>query len=277
MLKKLTALALIVLTITTATAAFAGTIHPGGFMNPTGPIADKVNNIYNIMFWITAVIFFGVQAVLIYSIYKFRRKKNPNPAKFTHNTPLEIVWMTIPAIICVVIAWLSFDGMRFIRSMPEKGIDVEVIAYQFGWDFDYPDMQISAPDIDMEMAKKNEKWLKELTQFNESFTVKELIVPVNTNIRLHVTSKDVIHAFYVPELVVKIDAMPGRINYQWFNIPEEGVYIGQCAELCGSAHGYMYFAVRAVSEEDYALWVNKQRREEGLEPLTPLQLAEFKQ
>tara|TARA_Y100000296_G_scaffold23473_1_gene27789 strand:+ start:4260 stop:5090 length:831 start_codon:yes stop_codon:yes gene_type:complete len=275
MLKKWMALALIVLTITTS-AAFAGTSHWGGFENPTGPIADKVNDIYNFLFWVTAIIFIGVQAVLIYSIFKFRRKKNPKPATFTHNTPLEIVWMTIPAIICVVIAWKSFDGMRFIRSMPETGIDIEVIAYQFGWDFDYPDLEVSAPEMDMEVAKKNEKWLKELTAYNDSFTVKEMVVPVNTNVRLHITSRDVIHAFYVPELVIKVDSMPGRINYQWFNIPKEGVYIGQCAELCGSAHGFMYFAIRAVSQEDYAKWVNKQRNENGLEPLTGAQLAELK-
>lgn len=267
------ALALIVLTITTS-AAFAGTSHWGGFENPTGPIADKVNDIYNFLFWVTAIIFIGVQAVLIYSIFKFRRKKNPKPATFTHNTPLEIVWMTIPAIICVVIAWKSFDGMRFIRSMPETGIDIEVIAYQFGWDFDYPDLEVSAPEMDMEVAKKNEKWLKELTAYNDSFTVKEMVVPVNTNVRLHITSRDVIHAFYVPELVIKVDSMPGRINYQWFNIPKEGVYIGQCAELCGSAHGFMYFAIRAVSQEDYAKWVNKQRNENGLEPLNPMQIAQ---
>lgn len=257
----------------TTVASFAGTSHPGGFMNPTGPIADEVNDIYNFIFWITAGIFILVQAVILIVIWRFRRKKNPNPAKFSHNTPLEVVWMAIPALICVAIAWKSFEGMRFIRSMPEEGIDIEVIAYQFGWDFDYPDVQISAPELDMEEAKKDEKWLKELTQFNESFTVKEMVVPVNTNIRLHVTAKDVIHAYYVPELVVKIDAMPGRINYQWFNIPKEGVYIGQCAELCGAAHGYMYFAVRAVSQADYTRWVNEQRKEEGLDPLSPVQLA----
>ena len=99
-----------------------------------------------------------------------------------------------------------------------------------------------------------------------------MVVPVNTNVRLHVTSKDVIHAFYVPKLTVKIDAMPGRINYQWFNIPEEGVYIGQCAELCGAAHGEMYFSVRAVSQDDYRKWVNIQRKEENLPALTNLQI-----
>ncbi|MAI07529.1 MAG: cytochrome c oxidase subunit II [Magnetococcales bacterium] len=274
MLKKLTALALVVLTLTTA-AAFAGTVHPGGFNNPTGPIADKVNDIYNFMFWITAIIFIGVQAVIVYAIFKFRRKKNPKAAKFTHNTPLEIFWLTVPAIICAIIAWKSFDGMRFIRSMPEAGLDVEVIAYQFGWDFDYPDLEISAPELDLEVAKKTKPWLKDLTQFNDSFSVKELVVPVNTNVRVHVTSRDVIHAFYVPELIVKIDAMPGRINYQWFNIPKEGTYIGQCAELCGAAHGFMYFAIHAVSQEDYVKWVNKQRSEEGLEPMTMAQLKEL--
>jgi cytochrome c oxidase subunit 2 len=274
MLKKLAVLALAILTITT-TVTFAGTVHPGGFLNPTGPIADKVNDLYNFLFWVTGIIFVLVQVVILYSIWRFRRKKNPIPAKFTHNTILEVFWMAIPAILCVIIAWKSFEGMRFIRSMPETGIDVEVIAYQFGWDFDYPDMAISAPEIDIDELKKTEKWLRDLTQYNDSFTVKEMVVPINTNIRVHVTSKDVIHAFYVPELVIKIDAMPGRINYQWFNIPTEGVYIGQCAELCGAAHGMMYFTVRAVSQADYAKWVNTQRNEEGLKPINSVELAKL--
>lgn len=276
MLKKLIVLALAILTITT-TAAIAGTIHPGGFNNPTGPIADKVDGIYSFIFWITGIIFVGVQVVILYSIWRFRRKKNPTPAKFTHNTMLEVVWMAIPAVICVAIAWKSFEGMRFIRSMPAEGIDIEVIAFQFGWDFDYPDLAISAPELDLEEMKKTEKWLRELTKYNDSFTVKEMVVPVNTNVRVHVTSKDVIHSFYVPELVIKIDALPGRINYQWFNIPTEGVYIGQCAELCGAAHGMMFFAVRAVSQEDYAKWVNVQRAEDDLEPISNADLVKLSQ
>lgn len=273
-MKKFAVLALFMSFIFASTAAFAGTAHILGFQEPTGVIAEEVNSLYNFIFYITAVIFLIVQVAILYSIWRFRRSKNKNSATFTHNTPLEIVWMTIPAIICVVIAWKSFQAMHFIRSMPSDGLDVEVIAFQFGWDFDYPDLDISSPEMDIAEAKKTEKWLAELTKYNDGFTVKEVVVPTNTNVRLHVTSKDVIHAFYVPQLILKIDAIPGRINYQWFNVPTEGVYIGQCAELCGAAHGQMYFAVRALSPENYTTWVNEQRTEAGLEALTWEQIEE---
>tara|TARA_R110000868_G_scaffold218576_2_gene469078 strand:- start:7627 stop:8463 length:837 start_codon:yes stop_codon:yes gene_type:complete len=261
--------------IIASSAAYAGTAHIGGFQNPVGDIAHKVDNLYNFIFYITGFICLLVEGVILYSIWRFRRSKNKTAAKFSHNTPLEIFWLTVPAIICVIIAWKSFESMRFIRSMPEEAIDVEVIASQFAWDFDYPDLKISAPEIDIEEKAKNETWLKELTAFNEGFTIKELVVPVNTNVRVHVTARDVIHAFYVPALMVKIDAMPGRINYQWFNIPTEGTYIGQCAELCGAAHGQMYFSVKAVSKNDYRKWVNAQRTEAGLPPFNAIELAKL--
>ena len=278
MLKKIKNLILLSFTLIFFTAAaYAGTSHIGGFQDPVGAIAEEVDDIYNFIFYISVAITFIVEGAILYSIYRFRQEKNKKAATFSHNTPLEIFWMTVPAIICVVISWKSFEAMHFIRSMPEKAIDIEVIASQFAWDFDYPDVKISAPEIDIEEKIKSDKWLKELTEFNDSFTVKEMVVPVNTNVRLHVTSKDVIHAFYVPQLTVKIDAMPGRINYQWFNIPKEGDYIGQCAELCGAAHGQMYFSVKAVSQKDYRKWVNTQRKEESLPALTKAQLISLSQ
>lgn len=276
MLIKTKTLILFVFTLIIASSsAYAGTAHVLGFQDPVGSIATEVDDLYNFIFYITGFICLLVEGLILYSIWRFRRSKNKKAATFTHNTPLEIFWLTVPAIICVIIAWKSFESMRFIRSMPEEAIDIEVIASQFAWDFDYPDVKISAPEIDIEEKAKNETWLRELTAFNDSFTVKEMVVPVDTNIRLHVTSKDVIHAFYVPALMTKIDAMPGRINYQWFNIPKIGTYIGQCAELCGAAHGQMYFSVKAVSQSDYELWVNAQRQEEGLPALTSEQITNF--
>ena len=255
--------------------AAAGTVHPLGFQNPTGPIAEEVNGIYNFIFYITATIFVLVQGVLLYCIWRFRRSRNKTPATFTHNTLLEVVWLAIPAVICVVIAIESYKAMHFIRTMPEDGLEVEVIAYQFGWDFDYPELEISSPEpesfnTDISPVSKTGDVL------TERYT-KEMVVPVNTNVKLHITSKDVIHAFYVPELTVKIDAMPGRINYQWFNIPTPGTYVGQCAELCGAAHGEMYFVVKAVSQEAYKNWVNARRDENGLSVFDDKQLLAFQQ
>ena len=233
-----------------------------GGLDPIGEVAESVAGIYDFIFWITVLIFIFVQVVILIAIWKFRRSKNKNAAKFHHNTKLEIFWTVIPTIICAVIAWKSFVAMDFIRTMPKNGLDVEVIAYQFGWDFDYPDVKISAPEPTYPHRR--------LSSAGEERLVKDLVVPVHTNIKLHITAKDVIHAFFVPALGIKIDAMPGRINYQWFKADRVGNYIGQCAELCGDAHGEMFFNVKVVSQVEYLRWVNRHRAKKGLPSISSL-------
>ena len=261
MFKKLLGFSLFTILILAGFDALAGgTAHWGGFPEPKGPIAQEVTDIYNIVYYITAVIAVLVLGGLLYCVWKFRASKNPKAATFSHSTVLEVVWTIIPAIICIYIAVISYKGIDYIRTMPEKGLTVEVIAYQFGWDFDYPDLEVSsseaeAPHAQLSSAPGVERY------------VKDMVVPVDTVVKMHVTAKDVIHAFYAPDLGVKIDAIPGRINYQWFEASEVGDYIGQCAELWGAAHGEMYFNVKAVSKEDFKAWVNSQRRENGLAKL----------
>ena len=219
---------------------------------PVGPVAQMVTDIYNIIFIITAVIGAVVVLGVGICIWRFRASKNPKPAKFSHSTALEVTWTLIPALICLFLAYTSYKGIDYIRTMPEEGMTIEVIAYQFGWDFDYPDENISSPEPEaphaaLSSAKGVERY------------VKDMVVPVDTVVKLHVTAKDVIHAFYSPDLGIKIDAIPGRINYQWFMADKVGDYIGQCAELCGPAHGEMYFNIKVVSQSDYAAWVASQK------------------
>lgn len=242
------------------TAAFAlETAHPLGFPTAIGPVAESITRTYNFIYWICLGIFAVVQLSILYIIWRFRRSKNPTPATFSHNNLLEVAWTAVPVLICVAIAWMSFEAMFFIRKMPEEGETVEVIAYQFGWEFDYPDYEIGAPDPMEPHA--------ELSSAGIDRYVKDMVVPVDTNIKLHITARDVIHAFYAPDLGMKTDAIPGRINYAWFKATKEGDYIGQCAELCGSAHGEMFFRVRVVSKPEYQAWVNAQRSAEGLAPV----------
>lgn len=245
---------------------FAEVVHAGGFPTAISPTATVVTDAYNFVFWITACIAVLVEGVILVCIWKFRRSKNPVAAKFTHNTLLEIVWISVPAIICVAIAVKSFDAMQMLRSQPEKGLTVEAIAYQFGWDFEYPDQEMVAPEAE---GPHPDLSIPERERY-----VKEMVVPINTNVKVQVVAKDVLHAYYVPALGVKIDAVPGRINYAWFNAMKTGEYIGQCAELCGSAHGEMYFSVRVVTKPEYLVWVNTQRAEKDLAPLTMAQLEE---
>jgi cytochrome c oxidase subunit 2 len=251
--------------------ASAQTAHPGGFPDPIGPVAAVTTDLYNFLFWITTVIFLFVIGIIGLIIWRFRKTANPRPAKFSHNTVLEIVWTAIPAVICVVIVWKSYEVMTFVRTMPEKGLTVEVIGYQFGWDFYYPDMgegskNLAAPEPG---APHPTLSLPEVERY-----AKTLVIPVDVPIKLHVTASDVIHAFYSADAGVKIDAIPGRINYAWFSADKPGEYIGQCAELCGSAHGEMFFTIKAVPMEAFIRFVNAQRREAGLPELQPKRVME---
>lgn len=254
----LAALAMII--ATPALAEYAPTAHWGGFPTPVGPTGAATTDVYNFLFWISVVVAIIVEGGLLIAIWKFRQSKNKKAATFTHHVGLEVVWTGIPIIICLAILWKSFGAMIEIRTMPEEGLTVEAVAYQFGWDFNYPDLGIVAPEAEGAHAQ--------LSSAGEERYVKDLVVPVDTNIKLHVTAKDVIHAFHNSGLGVKIDAMPGRINYAWFKATKTGDYIGQCAELCGAAHGEMFFNVKVVSKSEYIRWANMQRREEGLPMLS---------
>ncbi len=261
MLKKL--LSLLGMLAIAAPALAVESIHPGGFPSPVGPTAVEISWLYNIIFVIIAVISVVVAVPILYILWKYRRDKVSKPATFSHSIVLELIWTIVPAAICVVIAVLSYRAMIMIRTMPEDAMNVEVVAYQFGWDFYYPDVSqgdkhVSAPepttddpDVSLPGAPRQ---------------TKTLVVPVGKPIVLHVTAQDVIHAFFVPHLGTKIDAIPGRINYAWFNATEAGDWIGQCAELCGQAHGEMFFRVKAVPQAEFDAYLAEQVKAAGIEP-----------
>jgi cytochrome c oxidase subunit 2 len=267
----LVATALCTFIVKTAAATemkFDGLAHPLGFQTPTSSVAHVIADTYDFIFWITAVIGILVEIVLLYAIFRFRRtaKRGPKQAKtFSHNTPLEVAWTVIPVIICLAITWKSFDALFYIRNMPEKGMTVEAVARQFDWDFRYPDLGIVGADAD--------KPHPQLSSAGVERYVKNLVIPQGVNIKFDVTGIDVLHAFYVPAMGVKVDAVPGRVNHVWFNADKVGDYIGQCAELCGAAHGEMFFNVRVLSKADWIKWVNARRIESGLKSMDPKEIA----
>ena len=235
------------------------TVHWGGFPNPMSNIAAEITQTYNIIFWIIALIAAGVYGALLYVIWRFRRQKNPKPATWSHNVPLEIVWTVIPALICAYIGYESYRILSYMHKTPAEGLNVEVIGYQFGWEFHYPDLGFEAP---LTATPHPTLSLPDKERF-----VPEMVVPVGTNIRLQVTAKDVIHSYFVPAVGVKMDAIPGRINYKWFRPTQVGEYLGQCAELCGAAHGEMFLTLKVVDVPTWNTWVNTQRVAKGLTPL----------
>jgi cytochrome c oxidase subunit II len=238
-----------------------GTIHPLGFPAPVGPVAEQITWLYNIIFIIIAVIAIIVAVPVGWILWRYRRTNVAKPATFSHNLGLELSWTIIPALICFFIAYESYRALINIRTMPDDALNVEAVAYQFGWDFYYPDASENGTHVKAATPNKPDP---EVSAAGVDRLVPELVVPVGRPVVVHVTGADVIHAFFVPQLGVKVDAMPGRVNYVWFKADEPGSFLGQCAELCGQAHGEMFFRVKAVPQADFDAYIQAQRVEAGL-------------
>lgn len=262
MLKRISSLFLILAGVAMTGAANAiDVIHPGGFPHPIGPVASEITWLYNILFIIIAVIALVVAVPVLYILWKYRRDKVSRPATFSHSTILELIWTIVPAVICLVIAILSYRGMILLRNMPDNAMNVEAVAYQFGWDFYYPDVSVADKHVAVPEATTNDP---EVSLPGAPRQTKVLVIPVGRPIVMHVTGQDVIHAFFVPHLGVKIDAIPGRINYTWFEATEPGNWLGQCAELCGQAHGEMFFRVKAVPQAEFDTYIAEQKKAAGI-------------
>lgn len=218
-------------------------------------------------FWFIGPITLFVTLLLAYALIKFRASVNPNPTKTAHNTLIEVVWTVVPIIILIMIAIPSFDLLnRQIDPKHQPDMTVKAVGYQWYWGYEYQDeSEISfdsvligrekftdpaaAKEEREEYGKSDEKEYPYLLAVDN-----ELIVPVGKTVRVLVTAADVIHSFAVPSLGFKMDAIPGRMNETWFKAEREGLFYGQCSELCGRDHGYMPIAIRVVSEDQYAKW-----------------------
>ena len=197
---------------------------------------------------ITAISVF-VLFLILYAVWKFRASKNPNPTKTSHNTLLEVLWTVIPCLILVVIAIPSFKLLYKQDVIPKADITIKAIGYQWYWGYEYPDQKIAfeASMIETKDLKPGQPRLLA--------TDKHVVVPVNKVVKVLITANDVLHAWALPAFGVKRDAVPGRINETWFKAEKEGIFYGQCSELCGIKHAFMPITVEVVSEEKYKKWV----------------------
>ena len=198
---------------------------------------------------ITAISVF-VLFLILYAVWKFKASKNPNPTKTSHNTLLEVLWTVIPCLILVVIAIPSFKLLYKQDVIPKADVTIKAIGYQWYWGYEYPDQKITfeATMIETKDLKPGQPRLLA--------TDKHVIVPVNKIVKVLITANDVLHAWALPAFGVKRDAVPGRINETWFKAEKEGIYYGQCSELCGIKHAFMPITVEVVSEEKYKQWVD---------------------
>lgn len=241
-----------------AGGAHAGAPQPWqlGLQPPASPVHEVLTDFHNLLLVIITLIVLLVLGLLVYVMWRFNAKRNPVPSKTSHNTLIEVIWTVVPVIILVIIAVPSFKALYFMDRVENADMTIKVIGRQWYWEYQYPDhgdflfASYMVPDEEIQPGQQR---LLEVDQ--------RVIVPVDTNIRILVTAGDVIHAFAVPALGIKIDAIPGRLNETWTRITEPGVYYGQCSEICGTGHGFMPIALEAVPKEQFEAWVERAKVE----------------
>ncbi|MCV6593585.1 MAG: cytochrome c oxidase subunit II [Silicimonas sp.] len=218
-----------------------------------------------ILIIITAITLF-VLALLAIVILKFNQKANPEPAGFTHNTPIEVAWTLIPILVLVFIGSFSLPVLFKQQEIPEAEVFIKTTGYQWYWGYEYPDHEISYDgymigiDTGNQLTPETSQALADAGYTDEHFTLATdtaMVVPTGKTVVVQVTGADVIHSWTIPAFGVKQDAVPGRLAELWFKVEEgqEGIYFGQCSELCGLSHAYMPITVKAVSQADYDAWV----------------------
>ena len=231
---------------------------PGGIdfqqqYSPTGHYAYNMHQylLLPIIFAICLLVLF----LLLYVMVRFNKRANPVPSKTTHNTFIEIVWTVVPVLILVVIAVPSITLLsRQFKSPPKDALTVKVTGYQWYWGYTYPDD--GGFEVISHMLPDDQAVQKGLPP--QLAVDNRMVVPVGVPIRLQTTGADVIHSFAVPSLWFKLDAVPGRINEKVLFIEKEGIYYGQCSELCGARHGYMPIAVEALPMDKFKAWIRSQ-------------------
>ncbi|HRE59724.1 MAG TPA: cytochrome c oxidase subunit II [Micropepsaceae bacterium] len=244
-----------------ASAAWASQPMPWqlNLQDPATAKMEKVHEFHDLLLVIITAIVIFVLALLLWVMIRYNSRANPTPSKTSHNTLIEVIWTVVPVAILVVIAIPSFKLLYYSDTIPQADLTVKVIGKQWYWTYEYPDNGNFTFDslmlTDEEAAAKGEPRLLGVDN--------RIVVPVGKNVVLDVTAADVIHAFAMPAFGIKIDAIPGRLNQTWFKAEREGVYYGQCSELCGSRHAFMPIVIEVVSEAEFNAWVASAQQQFG--------------
>tara|TARA_R110002110_G_scaffold205066_7_gene417084 strand:+ start:218080 stop:219225 length:1146 start_codon:yes stop_codon:yes gene_type:complete len=253
-----------VLMLTSAAVLAAGGETSSVNMSPgVTEIGQKIYDLHMLILWICVIIGGGVFGVMFYSIYYHRKSRGAVPSTFHESTKVEIAWTVVPFFILIGMAVPATSTLLEIYDTDDAELDVVVTGYQWKWKYEYLNADgenvsffsnLRTPQNEIyNTADKGEHYLLEVDE--------PLVLPADTKVRFLVTANDVIHSWWVPALAVKKDAIPGFINETWARTATEGVFRGQCAELCGKDHGFMPIVVNVVSKEEYAVWFDEKQRE----------------
>ena len=254
-------------------AVWAGDGKPSdwqmNFQQSATPVMDDIVRFHTGLLYTIVAIAGFVLVLLLIVIVRFNARSNPTPSRTTHNTTLEVAWTVIPVVILVAIAVPSFRLLFLQLNTPQADITVKATGKQWFWTYSYPDNGKFEFDsvLIRDVTKLRADQPRLLGVDNE------MVVPVNKTVRVITTGAEVIHAFAVPSFGVKIDSIPGRINETWFKATREGIYYGQCSELCGKDHSAMPIAVRVVSDQAFATWVEEAKRKWARDDSAPTNFA----
>jgi cytochrome c oxidase subunit 2 len=238
--------------------AWAGLGQPSpwelGLQQSASPVMDDVVWFHSFLLWLIAAIAVFVLVLLAIVVLRFNARANPTPSRTTHNTAIEIIWTVVPVLILVTVAVPSFRLLFYQLKVPAADLTVKVTGKQWFWSYSYPDSKFEFDSLMVQDKDLKPGQPRLLAVDNE------MVVPVNKVVRVLVTGADVIHSFSVPSFGIKIDAIPGRLNETWFKAEREGMYYGQCSQLCGRDHAFMPIAVHVVSEKEYTAWLDQAKK-----------------
>ena len=249
--------------LSAAALAAGGEVNQVNMSPGVTEVGKQIYGLHMVIFWICTIIGVGVFGVMFYSIYAHRKSRGHEPATFHESTKVEIAWTIIPFSILIGMAVPATSTLLEIYDNDDADMDVVVTGYQWKWKYEYLNeagenvsffSNLRTPQSEIYNSEsKGEHYLLEVDE--------PLVLPADTKVRFLVTANDVIHSWWVPELAVKKDAIPGFINEAWTRTSVEGVYRGQCAELCGKDHGFMPIVVNVVSKEEYGQWLGEKQAE----------------
>jgi cytochrome c oxidase subunit 2 len=258
--RRLLGLAVTGMALVAGGAAFAELGQPAPWeyklQEAASPVMENIVWFHNWLLIIITVITLFVLGLLIAVAVKFNARANPVPSRTTHNTLIEVAWTLIPVLILVAIAVPSFRLLFQELDVPKADLTIKATGKQWYWSYAYPDN--GKFEFDSLMAQDKQPRLLGVDN--------EMVVPVNKVIRVQTTGADVIHSFAVPAFGIKIDAIPGRLNETWFKATKTGMFYGQCSELCGKDHAFMPIAVRVVSDQEFAAWVETAKKKFATNP-----------
>src|SRR5229473_6683147 len=221
-----------------------------GMQPPATPVKDRLTAFHDELLVITSLITLFVLGLLLYVIVRFNHQRNPVPTRTSHNTVIEMLWTVVPVLILVIIAIPSFKLMYYMDRVPDPEMTIKVTGHQWYWSYEYPDQggltfdSNVIPDAEL---KSGQRRLLEVDN--------PLVVPADTIIRVQITGTDVIHSWFVPSFGVQEYAIIGRLNESWMKIEHEGIYYGQCNQICGVNHAFMPIKVQALSKDAFQHWL----------------------